>query len=255
MIVSTSNLSELHLTLGDIAEAVAMGEAGIAHADRSERRSQRLINLTTWADALHQSGEPARAEALFEEAEALQAKLTPDQPQLYSLQGYQYWDLLLAQGNPSEVRERAAYALDFELRASFPLLTIALTHLSLGRAALALGEQNEAKTQLDEAVDGLRHASTMDCLPLGPLSRAALFRETGDVAAARRDLDEAMRIAKRSEMRLFQCDAHLEYARLALAEGDKERARKHVGEARRLVEETGYGRRRPEVEELEAQVR
>ena len=64
-----------------------------------------------------------------------------------------------------------------------------------------------------------------------------------------------MRIARRSEMRLFQCDAHLEYARLALAEGDKDQAREHVVEARRLVEETGYGRRRPEVEALEAEVR
>ena len=63
-----------------------------------------------------------------------------------------------------------------------------------------------------------------------------------------------MRIARRSEMRLFQCDAHLEYARLALAEGDREKAREHVAEARRLVEETGYGRRRPEVEALEAEV-
>jgi hypothetical protein len=59
-------------------------------------------------------------------------------------------------------------------------------------------------------------------------------------------------------MLLFQCDAHLEYARLALKEGGdraKEKAREHVFEARRLVEETGYGRRRPEVEALEAEVR
>ena len=63
-----------------------------------------------------------------------------------------------------------------------------------------------------------------------------------------------MRIARRSEMRLFQCDAHLEYARLALAEGDREQARGHVVEARRLVNETGYGRR-PEVAALEAQLR
>jgi len=56
-----------------------------------------------------------------------------------------------------------------------------------------------------------------------------------------RDVDEAMRIAKRSEMRLFQCDADLEYARLALANGDRQKARGHVAEARRLVEETGYG--------------
>jgi hypothetical protein len=52
-------------------------------------------------------------------------------------------------------------------------------------------------------------------------------------------------------MRLYQCDAHLEYARVALAEGDEGPARKHVAAARRLVEDTGYGRRRPEVEELE----
>lgn len=51
-------------------------------------------------------------------------------------------------------------------------------------------------------------------------------------------------------MRLFQCDAHLEYARLALAECDQDKARGHVAEAERLVNETGYGRRRPEVEEL-----
>jgi len=62
-----------------------------------------------------------------------------------------------------------------------------------------------------------------------------------------------MRIAKRFEVPLFQCDARLEYARLALAEGNREKAREHVAEARRLVEETGYGRRRLEVEELEAE--
>ena len=134
------------------------------------------------------------------------------------------------------------------------LLDIALDHLSLGRAALALGEHGEARAQLDQAVDGLRQAGDSDYLPRGLLARAALFRETGDAPAARRDLDEAMRIARRSEMRLFQCDAHLEYARLALAEGDREKAREHVAEARRLVEETGYGRRRPEVEALEALV-
>jgi hypothetical protein len=64
-----------------------------------------------------------------------------------------------------------------------------------------------------------------------------------------------MRIAKRSEMRLHQCDAHLEYARLAMAEGNPEKAREHVATARRLVDETGHGRRRPEVEELEARLR
>jgi hypothetical protein len=42
--------------------------------------------------------------------------------------------------------------------------------------------------------------------------------------------------------------------RLALTEGEREKARGPVAEARRPVDETGYGRR-PEVEEFEAQLR
>jgi hypothetical protein len=45
-----------------------------------------------------------------------------------------------------------------------------------------------------------------------------------------------------------------EHARMALAEHDMGKARKEVAEARRLVGETGYGRRRPEVEALEGEV-
>jgi tetratricopeptide (TPR) repeat protein len=249
--IRASNLSELHLALGDVDEAVAMGEASVEYAERSGGWEQRMINRTTWAAALDQAGEPARARARFEEAEALQAERQPAYPRLYSLPGYRYCDLLLAQGPAAGVRERARQLLEWRVP-SDPLLDIALDHLSLGRAALALGEHDEARAQLDQAVDGLRQAGTIHHVPRGLLARAALFREIGDFPAARRDLDEAMRIARRSEMLLFQCDARLEYARLALAEGDREQARKDLAEARRLVEDTGYERRRPEVVELGA---
>jgi hypothetical protein len=43
-------------------------------------------------------------------------------------------------------------------------------------------------------------------------------------------------------------------AQFALADADREKAHGHLAEARRLVEETGYGRRRPEVEALEPEV-
>jgi tetratricopeptide (TPR) repeat protein len=248
--ISAGSLSELQLALGGVAEAVAMGEASIEHAERAEDATQLIVSRTVLGDALHQAGEAARAQALFEAAEALQAE--PQYPRLYSVYGYRYCDLL-ALDSAAEVRERAEYALKID-REIGDLLSIALDHLSLGRAALALAEPGEAKAQLDQAIDGLRRSGNMDDLPRGLLARAALFRKTGDPSAAQRDLDEAMRIARRSEMRLFQCDAHLEYARLALAQNDREKAREHVAEARRLVEDTGYGRRRPEVEALEAEV-
>jgi tetratricopeptide (TPR) repeat protein len=246
------NLSELHLKVGDIAEALAVAAASITHAEQSKEAMLCIVTRSTLADALHQAGELSLAQELFEEAEELQAAWQPDYPQLYSTAGHYYCDLLLTQGHSAEVRKRAAQSLEWSTQGNLGWRNIALEHLSLGWAGLALGEHDQARTQLDDAVAGLRKA--MDYLPRGLLARAALFRETGELPSARRDLDEAMRIAKRSEMRLFQCDAHLEYARLALAEGDTDRGREHVAEARRLVEETGYGRRRPEVEALETQL-
>lgn len=253
---SAINLCELLLLLGEVTGAVAMAEASLGYADRSGEELQRRWSRGVNAYALHQSGAPARAKELFEEAEALQAEREPHYPRLYSVVGYYYCDLLLAQGRAAEAQERAVQALEWALQDERGTrLDVALNHLALGQAALALGEQGEAKTQLHQAVDGLRQAGKIDYLPYGLLARTALFREVGKLGRAREDLDEAMRIARRSEMRLFQCDAHLEYARLALAEGNTEQAREHVAAARRLVDEASYGRRRPEVEELEAKVR
>ncbi|HEV7506527.1 MAG TPA: hypothetical protein VGS07_16620 [Thermoanaerobaculia bacterium] len=52
-------------------------------------------------------------------------------------------------------------------------------------------------------------------------------------------------------MRLFICDGHLEWARLCLQQEDTEAARPHVATARKIVGETGYGRREREVGWLE----
>ncbi len=63
-----------------------------------------------------------------------------------------------------------------------------------------------------------------------------------------------MRIATRSGMRLHECDAHLEYARLALAEGRPDAARVNLKSAEALVSECGYHRRDGEVAELKEEL-
>ncbi|MEA1909270.1 MAG: hypothetical protein U9N43_09645, partial [Euryarchaeota archaeon] len=63
--------------------------------------------------------------------------------------------------------------------------------------------------------------------------------------------DEAMTIAERGEMGLHQADCHLEYARLYLAMGKKEDARRRLDTAREMVDEMGYHRRDREVRDLE----
>jgi hypothetical protein len=116
---------------------------------------------------------------------------------------------------------------------------------------LTLGDRDEAHTRLDQAVDGLREAGAMEFVSRGLLARAALFCEVEEFTRSRHDLDEAMRIAERGGMRLHQCDAHLGYARLALAEGKPDDAREPLESAKALVSACGYHRRDGEVEELE----
>jgi hypothetical protein len=55
-------------------------------------------------------------------------------------------------------------------------------------------------------------------------------------------------------MRLHECDAHLEWARLCRDQGDLATARLHVARARVLVEDTGYKRRAREVTWLEGEL-
>ena len=82
-----------------------MGDAeqSVTYADRSGDAFQRMALRTTHADALHQAGRRAEAEARFREAEEMQAESQPDYPLLYSLQGFRYCDLLLTEA------ERAAW--------------------------------------------------------------------------------------------------------------------------------------------------
>ena len=123
----TSNLSELSLTLGEVSSAVRQGEQSVELADRSGDAFQRMSKRTTLAAALFCAGvtrwqgdrerEPnalasglsaspretpaasavgSPAHLAFREAEAMQQEMQPQYPLLYSVQGYQYCELLLA---------------------------------------------------------------------------------------------------------------------------------------------------------------
>jgi hypothetical protein len=107
---------------------------------------------------------------------------------------------------------------------------------------------------MQEAIESLRKAGTFHELPRGLLARAALFRELHEYAQSRRDLAEVMRLATRCGMRLFECDAHLESARLALAEGRRDDALPHFKSAQALVSACGYHRRDGEVAELKEEL-
>ncbi len=253
------NLSELHLTRGEVGAAVEFGRHAVEYANRSGDRFLRVAMRTALADAKHQAGRPGEAKALFVEAERLEQERQPTYPLLSSLGGFRFCDLLLAQDQHAEARRRANGALKW-LGEEYWLLGQALDHLTLGRAALAAAlatgdaDFSEAGEHLAAAVDGLRAASVQDYLSRGLLARAELSRHQCNFPRAEHDLREAEKIARRGEMRLYQTDCHLEWARLHLARNEPDAARDRPDKARTLVNETGYHRRDRDLAEIEQQL-
>jgi hypothetical protein len=276
--IEASNLSELFLALGDLAQAMRYGKLSMSYADQSGNLDTCRRNTTTVADALLQSGDLPKALALFQEAEQIQQQWQPEYPTLYSLWGFRYCDLLLEQRKVEAVLERADKALAIAEQNRFSLLSIALDQLSLGKAHTLLafpapasdtqsghvldyvnadyetGSAQQIHAQkagefLEQAVAGLREAGTQHYLPLALLVRASYFRFRLDFKAAHKDLNEVLDVAG-SSMRLHRCDYHLESARLALAEGDPETATDHCVAAEQLIKDTGYNRRLPELQAL-----
>lgn len=250
-----NNLSELHLALGDLPRAVDYAERCRELAYKSGDSFLRIVGETKLADSLHQAGRSPEAEAAFREAERMQKDHQPQYPLLYSLPGFQYCDLLLGRGEYEEVESRASQTLRW-VNWQLGLLNNALDLLSLGRACLLRAREEKtndyarAADYLNQAVDGLRLAGAVEFLSRGLVARAELNIAKGDFSRARADLDEGLSIAVRGEMRLYEADCHLGYARLHVAQGEKGQARESWVKAREMIERMGYGRRRKDVEEI-----
>jgi hypothetical protein len=229
--VRASNLSQAELPAGEVAVAVATAEKSVAHADLASDEFEMIRDQTIFASALHAAGRRKEAAQAFAAAEKRQEKWQPKDPLLYSVRGFRYCDLLLAEDNHTAARDRATKTIVIARRNSW-LLDIALDSLTLGRAHLGLAlspataaEMSEAmpnnaraaSARLNEAVDGLRSACQSEYIPPGLLARATWRRSIGDWDGAGRDLEEVEEIAELGPMRLYLCDMALERARLAFA--------------------------------------
>lgn len=269
-----SRLSELYLTIGQVANAVAYGRQGAEFADKSGDGFYKESKRTTHADALHQAGNVVEAEKLFHEAELMQHKTKPEIPYLYSFRGFQYCDLLLSMGKYEEVLERAKMSFEWVKRQNW-FLDIALDKLNIGKALMFLKDVKKAENYLKQAIDGLRQTDQQQFLPLGLLVCATYCRLLKDFLTSWADLDETLEIAEYGQMGLHLTDYHLEAARLILAQISDEipassnyqiiengetlvltrtemqaKLREHFLKAETLIQETGYHLRDKELEEL-----
>ena len=229
--LDAGNLSELRLALGRVAAAIETGALAVFHADASGDMKQMCYQRTTYADALVQGGRTQEAMACYAEAEKKQAELEPSLPQLYSLQGYRYWDFLLENGAADDVRERIAYAKRVTQSRGLSLLTRGLDALADARVLACYAAHSDQESRrnagfrMDEAIEALRIAGDEEILIHGLLVRGRFHRQNYEhslgeleLKAALEDLSEAHDISWRGGMKLHLADWRLESARLSLAQ-------------------------------------
>jgi hypothetical protein len=244
------NVSELEVTLGFLDEALDHAKRAVAYAGLSGDPLQRVVSRTTEADALHQAGRRADAEKRFRRAEQMQAENALG-PQLYSLRGFRYCDLLLARAERAAwsvrdgavtrvakqnaikaseaVRRRVREKQKWKTLVETAPLNDALDDLILARAAmyhdLVSSQFSVSSAKLDEVVARLRSTGYQEFIVQGLLTRAwCWFVHSEHVLhegealewwnRSKDDLDQVWEIATRAPMPLYLADTHLYRARL-----------------------------------------
>ncbi|WP_146162007.1 hypothetical protein [Nitrosomonas oligotropha] len=276
---SAITISEQLLALGNLEEAFIFSRRSIDLANQCNNPPIQKLFLQSSTHAqharvLHLRGETSLALDFFNRAMQFQKRQSKKHPKLCSQPGFFYCDLLLAQGKVLRALRLAKYAFKISRRADggvgmgMSMLDIALDQLTHGRCFLLQNNFADTALWLDEAIQSFYKSMRQDDLPLGLLARAALYRDTRnpnhDFTRARQDLQEVYDIAEPSGMRLHLTDYHLEMARLLIAErensprfplekGEPEgiSLHEHIAKAAKLIEETGYKRRLPELQELQ----
>jgi len=242
--LNARNLTELYIKMGDLVQALAYAHKSLEFAALGGRPFERVSGLVDVATVLHQAGRSSEAEIIFQKAEDLQQQaghgIQPPSSLLFSTNGFWYCDLLLDKGNDQEVIKRTYKTLKLAEQYR-DLISIALDHLSLGRAFLHQTQDfTEAAKHLNKAVNGLQQVGFQDYLTLGLLTRAKFYLVTNALDQAQTDLDEAMCMAVRAGMRLYQGDCHLLYARVCSMQGEQDEFQKHLNSATELFEQMGY---------------
>ncbi len=257
---SALQLARLRLAYGNLQEAAEIARETIRLAARREDFAHQMGGLTLLGDALHQMGRAEEAEEHFREAEELQKTHELLTGELATLMRYCYADLLLAQGRTAEVMEKLSEAVRWQEaeQATAGPVELAMDELTLGQAYWVAslldqpdGDLDEARNLLTAAIGGLHDAEDIALKARAYLVRAQFLVSQEEFVTASDDIEVAYDIAKNNNLRLILTDCHLETARILLAMGDSEgKASYDIDAAARIIEESGYKRRLPELENL-----
>lgn len=272
-------LSHTYLIRGQISRAITSADKGVKLS--AGKRYFRMVNIGNRADGRHHAGELDLALKDFAESERLSMALFGSP--LRSLLGCRYCDCLLSAGRYAEVLRRTKETLKWDKEGGYKLddlpvqerhkprhalqlqgavLPLALNRLVRCRAFLQKfertanpGSLRSAKGEMEKVIQSLQTAETRHELPRGLLIEAELLRLEENFGDARHKLQEILSLVCDGKMELYEAEAHLQLAWLALRERKLTAAIKSLEKVRFLIDKLGYHRLTPQADEIEHRLR
>lgn len=232
--IGLGNLALDQVRLGQLKAAEGNLGRRIALCREVKNEFQEAIGHQELGRLLAYRGEYAQAATELETALDSFTRLGDSQAQCV---GWAYRGLrALLMGDCPAALEAARQALNIgtsrqnerdRIRAEW-LIGAALVAVAGGEKGRKDDLLTQAEGHLTDALTRCRKINLVETEPDILLSWARWHRANGNAAEARRQAEEALSIAERSEYRLVQADGHNLLARLALDEGDKAEARKEA---------------------------
>lgn len=215
---TANNLSETQALLGHLPTALASARQALGYAEQSQDAFMQIASRSNFAWHSFLSGDSARAVRLMQEAERLQAEDDPEYPLLYSLRGFQYCEILLAQqSSAAAVAKRAQQTLAWA-QEHLGLLDQGQDHHTLAKCQLLLARaaQPDAAASLPAALAHsqaalrlIRQGDGGGYIIPALLTHARILCALPDHPAALAALNEAYAIARRCGMLLHETDTLL----------------------------------------------
>jgi tetratricopeptide (TPR) repeat protein len=239
--VTAGNLAHTCLLLGDLGGGLEYAKLSVEYADGANDLGERIIGRSHLGQALYRASRLEDAEDQYAKAEEIQ-RAAGGGMFLFSGQGREYGDVLIALGRWSDARVRALANLPANRSES----ASDADHLAAARACLAelrargTGDLDAALEHAEAAVSALREKGQLDLLPEGLLTRAELYRFLFRQHEARADLEEMLELAERCQMRLHEYDARVALAAVLAETGERRAASESVAAATVLADELSF---------------
>ncbi|HSZ64451.1 MAG TPA: tetratricopeptide repeat protein [Terriglobales bacterium] len=221
--MTMGNIGELYLDQGDLPEAKKMFEQALVIKRSLHNRHSEAYTLSALGDLLLYEGDIPAARKAHEDALAIRTQL--GEKGRAEEDSMALARLTLEDGHPEAALDDARKAaVDFHAQNQADYEAAAHTLIAL--CLLQSGKLAEAKQEIQQAQKMVKTDDHVAHLPVA-IASARIATASGDLATARKILDEALAEATKANLLFFQYDA-----RLALGEWEIKSGKVAAGRAR-----------------------